>query len=84
MNKDIRNSILQKPFLFFFILFFVVFPQNAFAYLDFYTGSYFLQLLLGGIFGALFAIKVYWKKIKTFFVQIFSKKKDASQHEDQL
>lgn len=49
-------------------------PQNAFAYLDPGTGSYIFQLLIAGLLGALFAIKVFWIRIKTFFTGLFSKK----------
>jgi hypothetical protein len=39
----------------------------AHAYVDPGTGSYFLQILLAGILGAAFAIKIYWRKVKAFF-----------------
>jgi hypothetical protein len=81
MNKNIRNSFLQKIFQIFSIFFFLILPQNACAYLDLYTGSYFLQLLLGGLLGFLYALKVYWKTIKMFCIKIFSKNKEPGQHE---
>ena len=37
----------------------------AFAYLDPGTGSMMLQLLLGGIAGALVIIKLYWHRLKS-------------------
>ena len=36
-------------------------------YLDPGSGSFLLQLLVGGFVGALFAVKVYWRKITAFF-----------------
>jgi len=78
MNKNILKSVLRKIVILFF--FFLVLPQKALAYLDLYTGSYVLQLLLGGLFGFLFVIKLYWKKIKTFCNLIFSKKKEHGRH----
>jgi hypothetical protein len=36
-------------------------------YLDPGSGSFLLQLLLAAILGGAFAIKIYWKKIKTLF-----------------
>lgn len=36
------------------------------AYIDPGTGSFFLQLLMGGIFGSLFALRRSWHKIKGF------------------
>ena len=51
-----------------------MFPRKAFAYLDPGTGSYILQLALAALFGASFAVKIYIKKVKSFFGRIFSKK----------
>jgi len=81
MNKNMQHSFLQKIFLFFFLFFFLMLPQNAFAYLDLFTGSYLVQLLLGGVLGFLYAIKIYWKTIKTFCIKIFSKKNDSGRDE---
>jgi hypothetical protein len=36
------------------------------AYLDPGTGSFALQLLLAGILSSLYAIKLYWRRIKGF------------------
>jgi hypothetical protein len=57
------------------ILLFVsfVFPSHTYAYLDPGTGSYIFQLIIAGIVGAAFLVKIYWKKIKAFFTRLFSK-----------
>ena len=52
----------------------VTLSQNAFAYLDPGTGSYIFQVLVAIFIGAIFTIKMYWQKIKTFFSNHFSKK----------
>ena len=39
----------------------------AFAYLDPGTGSMIIQLLLGGIAGAMVVGKLYWHRFKSFF-----------------
>jgi len=39
------------------------------AYLDPGTGSYIIQLLVAGLMGILFLVKVYWRKIKGFFTK---------------
>jgi hypothetical protein len=57
-----------------FGLFYLMFPRLAFAYLDPGTGSYILQLLIAGILGASFAVKIFWGKIKSFWVNFFSNK----------
>jgi hypothetical protein len=38
-------------------------------YLDPGTGSILLQLLVGVLMGGLLAVKIYWKKIKAFFIK---------------
>lgn len=40
---------------------------SAYAYLDPGTGSFFLQMLIGGIAGSLVAAKMYWSRVKAFF-----------------
>jgi len=56
------------------VCFVLIFPQRADAYLDPGTGSFILQLLMASILGALFTIKLYWRKVKSFFADLFSKK----------
>ena len=48
-------------------------PSNAHAYLDPGTGSYILQMIIAGILGAAFAIKMFWIRIKGFFEKMFSR-----------
>jgi hypothetical protein len=52
----------------------VFFYKDSSAYLDPGTGSYILQITIGMLFGAAFAIKLFWNRIKIFFTRIFSKK----------
>ncbi len=49
-------------------------PARAFAYLDPGSGSLFLQILLAGIFGALFFLKTFYRRIRDFFAKRFGKK----------
>ncbi|MFC1656883.1 hypothetical protein ACFL14_02920 [Patescibacteria group bacterium] len=53
----------------------VLVPLKAYAYLDPGTGSYIVQILLAGLFGVLFAIKLFWTNIKLFFMKLFGKTK---------
>lgn len=46
---------------------------DSFAYLDPGTGSYMLQLLIAGLLGAGFAVKAFWKNIKSFLYGIFTR-----------
>ena len=45
----------------------VGFASPAYAYLDPGTGSMLVQLLLGGVAGALVVGKLYWHQVKAFF-----------------
>jgi len=54
------------------VLFCLAFPSFSYAYLDPGTGSYIFQLLIAGLFGLLFLLKVYWKRVKSFVVGLFS------------
>lgn len=45
----------------------LIFPASAYAYIDLGTGSYIIQILLGGLLGGLLGLKIYWKKILSFF-----------------
>ena len=53
-------------------LFYLIFPRRAYAYLDPGTGSYIVQLLIAASVGLLFATRLYWNKIKTFFKNLLS------------
>ncbi len=49
---------------------------NALGYLDPGSGSYLLQLLIAGALGTLFAVKMFWGRIKGFFAERLFGKKD--------
>ncbi|MBR9859233.1 hypothetical protein GYB22_00480 [bacterium] len=42
------------------------FLPSAFAYLDPGSGSYILQMIIAGVLGGFYAIKLYWNKIINF------------------
>ena len=65
-----KKSIRLSAFAGFF---FLTFYRDAYAYIDPGTGSYFLQIIIAGLLGVAFAIKVFWKNIKTFLSSLFSK-----------
>lgn len=54
------------------ILAYLIYPQKAHAYIDPGTGSIIIQVLIAAFFGALFAVKMSWKRIKIFFNSLFS------------
>ncbi len=53
----------------------LVLPQNVYAYLDAGTGSYIIQVVIAAFVGGMFAVKVFWRKIKDFFSNTFSRAK---------
>ena len=44
-------------------------PSVSYAYLDPGTGSFILQAIVAGAMGAIFTIKLYWKKIRSYFTK---------------
>lgn len=54
-------------------------PAN---YLDPGSGSYLLQLLIAGALGALFALRLYWSRVKGYFARIFGKSEDDEEQAD--
>lgn len=52
----------------------LVCPDNAHAYIDPGTGSYFLQILLAAILGVSFAVKSFWRNIKSYVVNLLSRR----------
>jgi len=51
----------------------LIWPHNTYAYLDPGTGSYIIQLIMAVFLGGIFALKIFWKQIKLFFIKIFSR-----------
>ncbi len=56
--------------------------SKAHAYIDPGTGSYITQVMIGGLLGAAFALKVYWKKVRAYFSKLFSKRTKSDKYEN--
>ncbi|MCH8876644.1 MAG: hypothetical protein IIA89_07445 [Chloroflexi bacterium] len=52
------------------------------SYLDPGSGSYLLQLLIAGALGALFALRLYWSRVREFFSNIFRRSQEDKNRED--
>jgi len=61
-----------------FLLYFGLLALPAQAYLDPGTGSVIFQVIVGGLLGAAFAIKTFWRRIVGFF----SRRKPESERVD--
>ncbi|MDD2672731.1 MAG: hypothetical protein PHW43_10005 [Syntrophales bacterium] len=55
------------------LFFFLLSAQNAYAYLDPGTGSYFFQILIASLLAALFLIKNFWSNLVEQLKKLFSK-----------
>lgn len=53
--------------------------HNLCAYLDPGTGSIIIQIIVAGLFGVLFVIKLFWSKIKNLLKKLFSKNSKAEE-----
>jgi hypothetical protein len=57
-----------------------LFPQELHAYIDPGTGSYLVQVVIASVVGGIFALKMYWFRVKLFFKGVFfSKSKGEEQ-----
>ena len=63
--------------LLFLSLLFLIAPQQVQAYLDPSTGSFIIQILVGGGLGLFFVIKKYW----SYFMGLLSKKSKKTVNE---
>ena len=78
MARSAKKVVKRVLFLF---LLYLLFPRNAYAYLDPATGSYITQIIIAAVIGGLFVIKQYFYRIKSFFKNLFSKKEALDEDE---
>ena len=71
MNK-LKRKLIDSSILFSVPLLPLSF-QIFHDYIDAGTGSIIIQFIIAGLVGGLFLLKVFWIKIKTFFVNFPSK-----------
>jgi hypothetical protein len=60
----------------------LLFPRQAHAYLDPGTGSYVLQILIAGLIGLSFALKMYYRNLKAFLGNLFSRWRKSEERHD--
>ncbi len=66
-----------------FGLFFILPINTAYAYLDPGTGSFIIQIIIAGFVSTMFAIKIYWRKIKDFFGNLIVNDPSSKDDEDE-
>ena len=69
-NRSVAAVLLVLALMLF------AFPPHAYAYLDPGTGSYLWQIALAALAGSLFAIRLFWTRIKLFFKKLGSRSKE--------
>ncbi len=62
---------IAQPVLVFAIM--ITVAQPAFAYLDPGAGSFMLQMLIAGVMSTMFAIKMYWYRLKNTIARLLGK-----------
>ena len=73
---DLRNMVILAVILLFWSI------RKAHAYIDPGTGSYIIQVVIGVLLGAAFALKVYWEKVRAYFSKLFSKRTKSDKYEN--
>jgi len=64
-----RFTVTQMTSILILLLLSLLFPPTIHAYLDPGTGSYGFQMLLAVGLVVVFTLKVYWKKLRSFFAK---------------
>ena len=60
----------------------LAFSREASAYVDPGTGSYLIQILIAGLIGAAYGVKIFWRSITGFFARLFRGKKSSEGNDD--
>jgi hypothetical protein len=72
---EYRGRISGLSLLVFLCL--LLYPQEAYAYIDPATGSYITQIIIAALIGGLFVIKQYFARIREFIRSLASRKKKS-------
>jgi hypothetical protein len=62
---------------------YIVAPNPVYAYLDPGAGSYIFQLLVAGVVGLGFLLKLYWERIRGFVKFLFSAVSPEANEDDE-
>lgn len=54
----------------------LILPRQIYAYIDPGSGSCIFQVVIGILLAGLFSVKVFFNQIKTFFSELFCRKKN--------
>jgi hypothetical protein len=82
MEIEMKDLIGFKNLVIVTAIFIFCSTQRAHAYIDPGTGSYIIQIIIGGLLGVMFALKVYWKKLKAYFSNLLSNRTQDDSNEN--
>jgi len=71
------------PAIILVMLFYFLFPNRVYAYLDAGSGSYIIQIIIGIVIGGAFGIKIFWRRIYGFFKNPSARKKKGDKPKQQ-
>jgi hypothetical protein len=77
VNKHIIMQIVMGIAVLSFLS--LLFPQNAYAYIDPGSASYVVQIIVAAFIAIMFYFRGYWHRIKEFFVKPKDKEKDETE-----
>jgi len=74
--KGRKNAMKELKLLIHMVMLIQVFQlimtSSAWAYIDPGTGSYLFQMLMAGLLGSMFALKMMWRNIRVYFSKFFT------------
>ncbi len=71
----------SKQIIWFFCVLLLA-ADNAYAYLDPGSGSVILQAIVAALIGSALAIKVFWQRIKSMVMRLFSRSDGIEESDD--
>jgi hypothetical protein len=79
-NRALFTNLFHLLFAFFVSVH--VFPNFIYAYIDPGSGGYLSQVILAAVLSSVVMLKLYWKKIVSFFTKILPNKKQKDEKKD--
>jgi hypothetical protein len=73
MKVEIKRTACFDRIYFLLTLVLFLLVDDAHAYIDPGTGSYFIQLVIAGLLAAVYILKMYWIKVIDLFRNFFLK-----------
>ena len=76
-----RPGVLLTTSLLLWLFVHLLLPSRAYAYLDPGSGSYLLQIAIASLLGGILALRLFWNRIKTFWVDLLGRRERGEERE---